>query len=420
MINREIIHLFIQRFLLILFVITIPFSVNANSFCLILLILNFIFEKKFKEKWKILKGNKFALLFIGLYIIQSMGILYSENIPESLSKLEKLTSILIFPIIFVSNPSNSKQFFVKLLHVFLISCIAACLICMAYAIYRYSLTQDTQYFFYHEYGSILNIHAIYFSMYLLLSLFISIFLLNECQKRRLIYWILIIFLLINVILLSSKIVIGTFFILINLFILNTLLKHFKVWKRTLFVVFLNLSILFVLYNIPYVKGRFMDLYKSNLEVVTQNNYQYDTYFSGLTIRLVFWKSVFKILNNEDAWIFGVGVGDSQDLLNEQYKKMNLYTGNVNIGDRGYLDYNPHNQYFDILLKLGLIGLVYFLLIILLPMRSALSNNGHLYLVFLIIISATCLTESIFGLQKGVVFYSFFNSLFAFTSSPKQR
>lgn len=161
--------------------------------------------------------------------------------------------------------------------------------------------------------------------------------------------------------------------------------------------------------------RFADSWHSEFNFIKENNY--DIYYTGVTLRVVMIKFTIEILNTTQSWIFGVGTGDGQGYLDRTYIKYGLYTGNPNFNDRGYLGYNAHNQYFQYLLSLGIIGLLTYIVNLLVPVILAIRHLNYLYLFFLLLFAAGSITESNLCTQKGVVFFAFFNSMFAFHMLP---
>ena len=102
---------------------------------------------------------------------------------------------------------------------------------------------------------------------------------------------------------------------------------------------------------------------------------------------------------------GVGIANVQDELNNCY--------GVN-GDEEMIksEYNTHNQYFDITLSLGILGILIFVLMLAYPMYLSIIQRNHVYLFFLIFISLCFFSENLLSRQYGVIFFAFFHSLFA--------
>ena len=125
-------------------------------------------------------------------------------------------------------------------------------------------------------------------------------------------------------------------------------------------------------------------------------------YNGLTTRLAQWEASMPII--KEYPIFGVGVGDVQDKLQETYKRHFL--------KYSYLErFNAHNEYVQTMLGLGFIGLIIFLFALLYPFIQAYRKREVVYMCFIALFAYCCITESALHVQKGIVFYSFFNSLF---------
>ncbi|MGV3540090.1 MAG: O-antigen ligase family protein, partial [Rufibacter sp.] len=215
----------------------------------------------------------------------------------------------------------------------------------------------------------------------------------------------------NLVLLSSKTIVSVFLVISIIFIT----RHFYKKKKSYIGVILSASVAILLFIAiaftPNIKQRIDEISESNFAVLHQERFTYDTQFSGLTIRLLFWKYAVEIIDQENAWLLGVGTGDSQDELIQMYKKHNLYLGNSIIKDTGYLHYDTHNQFVETFLKIGLLGVLYLLFYLIKDILLAINKKDILFLSFLVIFIFFSLTESTLQSNKGIVFFAFFNSLF---------
>ncbi len=111
---------------------------------------------------------------------------------------------------------------------------------------------------------------------------------------------------------------------------------------------------------------------------------------------------------KENWLTGVGVGDSQDELQIAYEKRQFYFASR------YNKYNAHNQYIQQAIASGIAGLIVFLACILAPLLYFIGQRDKLiYILFLFCFAFICITESVLETSKGVIWYSFFNSIFVF-------
>jgi O-antigen ligase len=155
-------------------------------------------------------------------------------------------------------------------------------------------------------------------------------------------------------------------------------------------------------SIPFF-NRLMDLKETDLKIVSQNKFTYDTPFNGLNFRLLQWRLGIEILNENNDWLFGAGIGQKQQLLNKKYAQHNIYTGNPELGDTGYLNYNFHNQYLETLVGSGIIGLILLLFIIFYIFVNQRRKLFFPFVVYLLLI-LFFIFESVLERQAGIVFF----------------
>jgi O-antigen ligase len=183
------------------------------------------------------------------------------------------------------------------------------------------------------------------------------------------------------------------FLLVSLFLIFKITK--TVGIRIAFILGFFLLLLTVL-MVPSSKKRIDNVFNSKLILPnkTQNssevNFRYGIYHCAGTIL-------------KENWITGVGPGNVQKKLDDCYSS---YTYK-NYDDYRHIEYNSHNQYIDICLKYGVFGLIAFLIFLF----WGLNTKDLIYHVFLFIILIGLVTENLFDRQIGVVFFTFFNSLF---------
>lgn len=417
--NKIVFHSTIFFYLLILIVTTLPFFISINSIAIILLVINWLIEGNWKKKIEMFLSSKYAIFCVTFYLYHIIGLFYSANYSVGLFELEKKLSLIIFPLVFATSATLDRKKIFIILYCFVAACFAAVIICLSNAIY-FSLRGDNSYFFYHKLGSPIHFHAVYFSVYLGFSICILIyFLQDKWEKQSLTLKTMLIFLvtlfLFFLLLLSSKTVSISVLIITILYLLIIMYKRKKIIIGILFFVLVPTFAVIMVKSSGNIHNRFNELTKENyFEVLKLNDYR-GFQFTGGTIRVAIWKSVFEILNEEKAWVFGVGTGDSQDLLTKKYIQKNIYPGDGALGHVGFIDYNTHNQYLQFLITLGLSGLLIFLIILFWPFFYRNGEYNALQILFISIFLSFCFTESALCSHKGVVFYAFFNSLFIFGS-----
>jgi O-antigen ligase len=129
-------------------------------------------------------------------------------------------------------------------------------------------------------------------------------------------------------------------------------------------------------------------------------------WGGRSIRSAIWKCSEDILRTH--WLTGVGTGDIQDSLQQAYENRKFYFASR------YNHYNAHNEYLQMAIGHGVAGVLILILCIVVP--AGMIKTGEVrtsQLSFLFLFAAICFTEVILDINKGIIWYSFFNSIFAF-------
>lgn len=401
--DRETIHNKIHAGLLQAIAFTLPFSIKLNNALIILCLLNWLIEGKVLRKTRLAFSNPVNLLMLAFFLVHVVSVLFSSNTAEAWAIAERRLPLIVFPLlVFNQNILNS---FNKVLLSFCAGVALAGVICISRASYLFFEQGSYNTFFYHNLSSGIGINAIYLSAYAVLSIIV---LLNTAEIRvKGIKELLICFLLLLCVLLSSKMML---FILVVYLVLHISRRvknvRYKKWGVAGLVVICAL-ILFI----PGVRKRFNKEFSSKFNVVTRSQYSYDTPFSGTSLRLVLWKQSLAVVRSENAWLTGVGSGDFQDKLNEKYKETGMYVGDSANNNMGYTGYGPHNQYIETLLYAGIPGLLIFILLLVLQLRSAILWGNWIWGAFAMLCMLFFLSESALSTNKGIIFYALFSTLF---------
>lgn len=417
----------LRQFAIIFFVVSLPFGIYIlNNIAIFILAACWLFESSLATKWQRIKHNRLFLVFIQLFLVYIAGLAYSENHSQGFFEIEKKLSVLLFPLVFATlNPISSEDM-KQLFKWFIIFTSLASLVCLSYAVYlnykegytlsflydalvfnkRYPGKYNFFNFWYFTYKllvSPIHMHPVYFAMYLVFSSCLAVWLWWDMsgvkKNRNVLVVLLLMFNFISVVLLASRTQLFILLLLATFFIIYQAYVRKRLIRGVLFILLVySLGLVFILLN-PFTRERFID---SNKVGVHFSNNKYGE--GGLSLRMHKWKYTLETIR--ENVLFGTGTGDSQDRLQETYKKHDFKIGYN-------LRFNAHNQFLQVALELGVIGLISFLICLFVPLYYAFKEARWLYVVFLIIFLISCLTESMLEVNKGIVFYTFFNSLFAF-------
>lgn len=249
-----------------------------------------------------------------------------------------------------------------------------------------------------------EIHPTYFSSFLLISFTISFFKLIKLNNKNSIIFnsINVFFTTFFIFLFSSKIVLlilimSIFYLLFTKVVMNKV-------SKTPFI--LGALVLLILMALPF-KNILMERFD---EIRTEYNKPIvNTYYNSINTRVIIFKCSVILLKDTPFW----GYGDSlQNELN------NCYSENTESDFYKWHTFNTHNYYFNLLLYGGFIFLFLFLFYLLFIGRLlSISSLGLIIFIQLLIIN---LTENYLSRHYGIVTFTYFISLFIFTSNSNKN
>lgn len=339
--------------------------------------------------------------------------LYSDNPKEGWRNIELRLSLLIFPLLLISPNEMIRQKGTTLLRLFALSTFSYLIICYVYAFYR-SLDFNNgiltfnpnlpvytwlNYFYGLEFAIIQ--HPSYLSMFTFFSVFITLesFFDSSITKINRYFWLIVsVILLVSIYFLSSRAVLLASIIMVPFY----LFRKFRILGK---VRYLGLGILIVILV-------FLTLSLTNPRVNNYFKWRSGKDIGNISIkddRFIIWNSVYNILKHNI--VFGVGTGDIQAELNREYIK----TGNTKLAEANT---NAHNQYMEVILENGLIGLVLFLSLFGTMFYIAATEKNLLYFMFLLIVFISFLFETMLNRLAGVSFFSIFSFLLIHIKTDK--
>jgi O-antigen ligase len=374
-------------FLLLAFII--PLERKLIPPIIILLFVSSLINGSFKFKEK--KG---ILALAILYITYAVGLIYSTNLKYGLFDLEVKLSLLFFPLIFFISKIDIREIANKILNSFIDGCFVASVLSLISAAIQYYLYSNINSFFYGElalYG-----HSSYMAIFLCFSSAL-IYIRNIKQNSVVKFPLKDLFLL-------GLFSIMIFFLVSKTGIISILLIHFafigyliiqnKLYLKGTVVLVLISTLLFTGYKVfPEVNSRFNEMFSAVFNESTELN-------STSSIRTEIWKTSINILIQHP---FGVGTGDVKDVLVENYM-------NLGLNYAAEKELNAHNQFLQIALATGVLGLLVLVAMLVMPLYYSIKNKQPIYIVFLGLIIINFLTEAMLETLAGVVFFAFFNTM----------
>ncbi|NVO19078.1 MAG: O-antigen ligase family protein [Bacteroidetes bacterium] len=138
-------------------------------------------------------------------------------------------------------------------------------------------------------------------------------------------------------------------------------------------------------------------------LVSWDNYKYhnNPNSSSLIQRLEYWKASILLLKEHP--LIGVGTGDVPTAFELEYKRMN------SLLDPQYR-LRAHNQYLSIAVAFGILGLCWFLFVLVYPTFAQKGYKDYFYIIFWLILIISMFTEDTIESQEGVTYFAYFASL----------
>ncbi|MFK8037971.1 MAG: O-antigen ligase family protein [Crocinitomicaceae bacterium] len=351
----------------------------------------------------------FVLLMPVLFIILILGQLYTDNLTLGWTLIERSLSILLVPIALISFSKITIKQEKVLIWTLVTSGFVASLYCIGFQINEsiaagsiYTKQNTTHFLFnrfmHHRLSAPLQLHAIYMSLYIaFITAFLFDLLLSAKMKvlKKTGLVVLILFFGVVIFLLKSAIIAFSL-ALVLIYILWTRLRSEKIVFKLIFYT-LSLGVLLIAFYFV----------KSKIEFINLDYVMSDPKMGMLAIRLSIWENALNVIGSN--WFFGVGTGDADLALLNEYAKSGFSIGYEK-------DFNCHNMYLQYWLGNGIIALVIFISYFILLFKKAMNHKNAVFVGFLILFACFSFTESTMRVQKGMVFFIIFSTLFYFNPS----
>ncbi|HVU99198.1 MAG TPA: O-antigen ligase family protein [Puia sp.] len=398
---------------------------QENSWCIILFVLCRMVDGGPVKAIRAAFRNPFFLAILALVVLDTIGLLFTHNRDAGSRLVEKEATLVAIALVLCGGKFADGGDYRRLMTGFCVILLAACFYCftMAWNHYHRMPDKDISVFFYHSLTRYIGQNAVFFTVYMIFGL---LYLLYHPLAtgpfprwlRQSLQVLMVILFVVFILLLSSKLLLVVTALLLANFILQRYIRLQRYVNIALMGLLGMMLCLWLVVSDNPIRDRYLDLERGEISIVRQSTFDNNTMFNGASIRLLQWKYANEILREHHAWVFGVTGGDSQDLLNDKYRQAKLFMGVPHTRQRGFTDYNFHNQYIETTVRSGLLGLAIFLyccwLMIVLAERRRTAEAAFTVLTLLSI----CTTQSFLTLQHGVFAFAFMPLILLY--SPRGR
>lgn len=346
------------------------------------------------------------LIFFFLFLLTLLGFFYASEFALAARTLELRSSIVVLTLLICISPAlRALPNFSRLINIYTLSNLVLSLYCLLCGFISYIQTGNTEAFLYHNLSSHLNMHAAYFSVFLIMSIIFIVYKLfsedsNFWRDNVIISFSAVFFLVVIITLLSSRVAIA---FMIGLLVAHASVIVYRKWGMAVSVAGASgvaVLLLLIVFSIPRNRDRFKEI------ISYGDEYGISKKWGDAQFRYLIWSCAWEVIN--EGTLIGTGTGGAQRALSECYVK-NDYKTLAYLASEGE-NFNAHNQYLQVGVEFGWLGLMSMATFVAVIGGYSFKDGNILMLTFMALALAFFLTESVLERYNGVSFFYFFGPL----------
>jgi len=402
--SRRLFFLHFYYILLGIAVLSIPFTKLFYFFITPLLLILWIVEGDWKNKWNRLKAPPILIItccFALFWFMNIVGLFYSNDLVKGFMRTYDKLPFLVYPLVFFT---LDKTFFTeKRIHTlfkgFLCATIIMLLVNWGYVFTQYSLTGETGYFYYVNFSKFSG-HPSYCALIVCVAFTIAFYFLTSSKSsilsilsiRQLKLTTMIFFFAVSIYFLQSRTGMLAFMVVVFFSVFYYLYAH----KKTLWYgVGGILAILLFAVIITKLFPNRMEYYveKMSVEQLQAKNI--------LGLRSEIWEISYQLAMKHKMW----GIGTGHDA--ESY----LTVDEMEVFNKNHLFINAHNQFLQTLLDHGIFGLLFLVSLLICSFYFAIKTKNYLLLMLMTALIINIFFESMLERGHGIFTFTLFYGLF---------
>jgi O-antigen ligase len=361
-----------------------------------------------REKKQLLKQRSYLLWMFAFFILILVSFMLSSDTHSAFRYLDSRLPLLYFPLsvglLRIEKDLRDKA----LLGIAIIITLVATA-CFVYGIYRSFTFQNTAYLYNDSLSIPVTGHqSIYISLLVNFAIYIFawyLFYRRISRLKSILISIILLLLFIISFLLASRNLMVVLYVSTISFALHYIFKRKKYNAGFGLIIGLLICVFLVFRFSPKTLNRFKELTYTQFDYQqtgpeSHYNMAVDTsQWNGANTRLAIWECGWQLFKKNP--FFGVHLGDKKAKLVEVYREKNFqFAIRTNK--------NLHNNYFDILVSMGITGLILFLISwIILPVRVAWQHKDGLAVLIMLTVAIAMTTENYFDRSIGGMLFGFF-------------
>lgn len=328
-----------------------------------------------KHSWDML-----VFLFVAM-----VGLFYTEDINSGLKILETSFSFLSIPILLNLIKPFDEVSLIKLLWAFVSGLFVACILCLAYATISFFQSSDPASFLFYRFTHVIDFQPTYFAYFLVFCITFCLYTLkyHKGRSRPNIIVFLALFFFVVLMLTGGRTSFISMLFVFSFFLLRVFLDQERVNAQINVVGIVVIMVITMFTTTGFEQG--------DRKLVLNDSWD----------RFELWKSAISANTNP---LLGVGTGDTKTVLNEYFLSHKM--------ERFALDsLNSHNQFIQIYLSNGILGLLVIILLLARPIYLSFVQGYTLGILVFFPFILYGVTEVFLGRYQGVVFFAFLHQAF---------
>jgi len=364
----------------------------------------------FQKKIRFVQPNLLSILFWLLFMSYLIGTIWTNHPEIAFKYIEYKLSLLIIPLLFLFQPKEGiiqKRLIVG----FVVSVGVLGLYSFIQSLFHSPLTLDSVT---SVYFSTIH-HPTYLSGFAFLAMVMSVQQIHmQTKLKERLFWAIMVVVLVAIqflcLSLAGLLLLMLFIIGYAVYLIKCKFGKIGLWVSIALVpIVMYLSIQFIPGFKTQFKGSklyFLEYMEDPIKFVKTKK----TYLGGDETRLILWTATIREIKKHP---FGVGTGNLDDHLTSQLQYLTHY-------EMAEKKYNPHNQFFQTALEVGIPAAVLILFIVGWCIFKGLVRREYLLVLLSVNLFINCLFESMLQRQSGIVFYTLWMVILSVYFSNKQE
>ncbi|THU33535.1 hypothetical protein FAM09_25645 [Niastella caeni] len=381
----------------------------TNNVAVVLVSLYSLFYNSFSEKYDLLRRRKEIVAMVLFYLLHIISAFLSKNQAEGFSWVVVRMPLLVFPVtiglIYIKQALKER-----ILYAYAVTATITLLLCICVAIFRSISYNDTSLLYNDNFTYLIEKQSVYVALFGNLAVFSFGYLLSiksTVISKGIVYASFFILLVANF-LLASRIAITILYSSIICVAIWQAIQKKKLMQLG-FVVVGIAAVGFILINFfPKTVNRFRELGYTSYEFSNKGAESHfnmevtDDQWNGANIRLAVWNCGWDLVKQHP--VLGVHLGDKVDRMMEIYAVKHF--------DFAYDSRrNLHNNYLDVLVAFGVVGLLIFLWGFLFePLRQCFRTKDMFGVFVIAAFVLSFIPETYFDRSMGNMMFAFFIAL----------